>query len=151
MRQIYLMYCYVFTISLIFIGIENERGPKILETDFLGQTGCCSTCNELKKKEYVFEPYQDYIIQKMHYGYVIWHMAEKYDCFELYEEFFNYSIEIARLSVKVTHELKYYLVMALLAMGRYNDAYDMIKFWILKFDGNFKGNIGHPGIFLESA
>ena len=51
-----------------------------------------------------------------------------------YKKFFNYIAELARVSIKGTCDLKNYLVMALMSLGRDQDAYNMIKFWIITFN-----------------
>merc|ERR1719361_3359792 len=61
-------------------------------------------------------------------------MAEKYDSYTLYKKFFDYVAELARVSIKGTCDLRNYMVMALMSLGRDQDAYNMIKFWIITFN-----------------
>ena len=108
--------------------------PKILAEDFEHHRGCCDSCTGQKKAECANEPYQKLVHKKFTYAFAMWHMAEKYDSYTLYKKFFDYIAELARVSIKGTCDLKNYLVMALMSLGRDQDAYNMIKFWIITFN-----------------
>ena len=108
--------------------------PKILADDFKYHRGCCNICTDKKKIECANEPHQKLVHKKFTYAFAMWHMAEKYNSYMLYKKFFDYIAELARVSIKGTCDLKNYLVMALMSLGRDQDAYNMIKFWIVTFN-----------------
>ena len=114
-------------------GGVKEPLPKVMAEDFEYHRGCCSTCTDLKMNEMNNEPHFILIRTKFNYAFAMWHMAEKYNSYALYKKFFDYSAELARVAIKGTSDLKNYMVMALMSLGRDQDAYNMIKFWIITF------------------
>ena len=115
---------------------ERFHRPEEIEIgDFKTQNGCCDFCVLTNAKEYADEPYMKYVNYKMEYLYALWHMAEEYMDYELYEKYFNEASELMRISAKGTADLKYYCAWALINMGRDQEAYNLVKFWMATFDG----------------
>ena len=114
-------------------GGVKEPLPKVMAEDFEYHRGCCSTCTDLKMNEMNNEPHFISIRTKFNYAFAMWHMAEKYNSYTLYKKFFDYAAELTRVAIKGTSDLKNYMVMALMSLGRDQDAYNMIKFWIITF------------------
>ena len=75
------------------------------------------------------------IYKKFELAYAMWHLAEVYECYDLYQQFYYQSVEISNMGVAGDFAsyttIRYYMVMALMAMGRFSDAYDTIKFWMM--------------------
>ena len=100
-------------------------------------------------------PKCEYIQKKMNAAYCIWYMAEMSDSYELYEKFFNEVVELMRYSILVSADMIYSFVMALIAMGRDNDAYNTIKYWVVIgstpfTDIQLQFNNLNPGEWLHS-
>ena len=74
--------------------------------------------------------YVKYFRQRFNLAFAIWHVAETYDCYSCYENFFNRIVEIARfIDLDSYHIIRPYMIMALMAMGLDDEAYGIIKFW----------------------
>ena len=92
------------------------------------------------------EEYAYFIRKKLEFAYLLWYMAEKTESYVLFEKFLKYATEIIRVkpfkmrkillyrnNVIGSHSLVHYIIMALVTLGRYQEAYGIAKFYILKW------------------
>ena len=81
----------------------------------------------LRKRSEGLSEEAKYINYKMSMAFVIYHMAETYESYPLYEKFLN---EIS-IILRFNYIAKTHLVVALLAMGRDTEAYGTLKYFML--------------------
>ena len=106
-------------------GINETRPKELKAEDFKTLNGCCVLYVVQQRSSYAKEKYQAYVNAEMELLYALYYLADRYASYNLYENFFVKAVELMRKSAKGTADLKYYMVWALLAMGRDEEAYDV--------------------------
>ena len=93
--------------------------------------------NKLQKDSYYFTLKKfekgtklQYLTKKMSLAMAIWHIAENSDQFEVYVKFVEVASDLMKQSIFVCEDVIYLYVMGLITIGKHDDAYDAIKFWI---------------------
>jgi len=73
---------------------------------------------------------KEFLRRKMELSSNIWSFADKHECYEATELVLNHCLEILRFDVQDHLGVKIWIVWMFLHLGRDDDAYNFLKFWI---------------------
>ena len=112
--------------------VTNSRPIKPKEIEF--HKKCDGICESYYPEIIPKDPYLYYVWKKQCFAYAIWNFAEGSKSYPIYDQIFKLIVEIMRMSAFGLCEMRKFLVMALFNMDRDDEAYNVITFWMTKFE-----------------
>ena len=107
-----------------FIKTSRQEMKHLLDKDLTGK----HTSQDMENKELV-----ELVYKKVSVSLAIWSIAQSYRCYGVYMLFLDTALEVMNMSRWIFSRttLRFYMGMALITLGRFSEAYSLIRYWMI--------------------